>query len=135
MRREGTEKARNGGSAVGRTHHNLLAWQEAMELVKVVYQTTSHFPAFENFGLSNQLRRAAISIPSNIAEGAGREGAKEFLEFLSIARGSLSELETQILLARDLGYLPNPDNLIFSIDRLFALIGGLMNSLRKRITK
>jgi four helix bundle protein len=106
-----------------------------MELLKEVYQTTAGFPASEAFGLASQLRRAAISIPSNIAEGAGREGTKEFLQFLSIARGSLSELETQVLLARELGYISAPDSLVDRIDRLFALIGGLMSSLRKRITK
>ena len=120
---------------MGRAHHNLHAWQEAMELVKEVYQTTSHFPASESFGLTNQLRRAAISIPGNIAEGAGGDGTSEFLQFLGIARGSLREIETQILVARDLGYISDSDSLIVRIDRLFALIGGLMNSLRKRITK
>jgi four helix bundle protein len=118
-----------------RAHHNLAAWQEAMELVKEVYQATTDFPPSESFGLSSQIRRAAVSVPSNIAEGAGREGAKEFLQFLSISRGSISELETQIILAKNLGYLANPDNLLTRIDRLFALIGGLMNSLRKRTTK
>lgn len=118
-----------------RAHHNLVAWQEAMELVKEVYRATADFPASESFGLTNQLRRAAVSVPSNLAEGAGREGTKEFLQFLSISRGSLCELETQIILAKNLGYLANPDNLLTRIDRLFALIGGLMNSLRKRTTK
>lgn len=118
-----------------RAHHNLVAWQEAMELVKEVYRATADFPASESFGLTNQLRRAAVSVPSNLAEGAGREGTKEFLQFLSICRGSLSELETQIILAKNLGYMNNPDNLLTRIDRLFALMGGLMNSLRKRTTK
>jgi len=118
-----------------RAHHNLVAWQDAMELVKEVYRATADFPASESFGLTNQLRRAAVSVPSNLAEGAGREGTKEFLQFLSISRGSLCELETQIILAKNLGYMNNPDNLLTRIDRLFALMGGLMNSLRKRTTK
>ncbi|MBC7344805.1 MAG: four helix bundle protein, partial [Clostridia bacterium] len=82
-----------------RVHHELKAWQEAMALVREVYQATASFPAFEQYGLASQLRRAAVSIPSNIAEGAARESAKEFAQFLTMARGSLSELETQILIA------------------------------------
>jgi four helix bundle protein len=91
-----------------RAHHDLKAWQEAMALVKMVYENTSGFPAEENFGLKSQIRRAAVSIPSNIAEGAARTGPKEFLQFLSISRGSLSELETQLLIAKNLGYMKNP---------------------------
>ena len=116
-------------------HLSLFTLQEAMDPVKEVYQATADFPASESFGLSSQIRRAAVSVPSNIAEGAGREGAKEFLQFLSISRGSLCELETQIILAKNLGYISNPNNLLTRVDRLFALIGGLMNSLRKKINK
>ncbi len=75
-----------------------------MQLVKAVYQMTSDFPAEERYGLSQQMRRAAVSIPSNIAEGAGRNGAKEFLNFIGISRGSLAELETQLQLAVMLGF-------------------------------
>lgn len=103
-----------------------------MALVKLVYQNTSNFPATEDFGLKTQIRRAAVSIPSNIAEGAARTGSKEFLQFLSISRGSLSEVETQLLIARDLGYIKNPDEILEQIDKVFGLVGGLMNSLRKR---
>lgn len=85
---------------LSRKHHDLLVWQEALSLVKVIYRLTSQFPKEELYGLTTQMRRAAVSVPSNIAEGASRTGSKEFLKFLSIARGSLSELETQIARAR-----------------------------------
>jgi four helix bundle protein len=82
---------------VGKPHEQLDAWKYAMQLVKVVYQMTSTFPPEERYGLSQQMRRAAVSIPSNLAEGAGRNGIKEYVQFIGIARGSLAELETQLL--------------------------------------
>jgi len=88
-----------------RKHHELKAWQEAMELVKEIYRVTRDFPKEEIYGLVSQMRRAAVSIPSNISEGAARGGDREFIQFLIIARGSLSELETQLLISKDLGYL------------------------------
>ena len=88
-----------------RKHHELRAWQEAMELVKEIYRVTRDFPKEEMYGLVGQMRRAAVSIPSNISEGAARGGDREFIQFLIIARGSLSELETQLLISYDLGYL------------------------------
>lgn len=103
-----------------------------MELVKMVYEISTSFPAEENYGLKSQIRRAAVSISSNIAEGAARTGSKEFLQFLSIGRGSLSEVETQLLIAKNLGYIKNPDHILEQIDKVFGLLGGLMNSLRKR---
>lgn len=115
-----------------RAHHDLRVWQEAMELVKMIYQSSSSFPESENFGLKSQIRRAAISVPSNIAEGAARTSAKEFLQFLSISRGSLSEVETQILISKNLGYLKNPDHVMEQNDKVFGLLGGLINSLRER---
>ena len=115
-------------------HHELRAWQEAMALVRDVYRATESFPAFEQYGLASQLRRAAVSIPSNIAEGAARESTREFTQFLVMARGSLSELETQLLIAKDLGYLPEASvaSLLERVDTIFALIGGLIRSLRQR---
>ena len=115
-----------------RAHHDLKVWQEAMDLVKMIYQSSSSFPESENFGLKSQIRRAAISVPSNIAEGAARTSDKEFLQFLSISRGSLSEVETQMLISRNLGYLENPDHVMEHIDKVFGLLGGLINSLRER---
>lgn len=118
-----------------RAHHDLKVWQEAMDLVKMIYQSSSSFPESENFGLKSQIRRAAISVPSNIAEGAARTSAKEFLQFLSVSRGSLSEVETQMLISKNLGYLENPDHVMEQIDKVFGLLGGLINSLRERKNK
>ena len=114
-----------------RKHHNLKVWQEAMQLVKGIYAATTAFPKEESYGLTSQIRRAAVSIPSNVAEGAARTGAKEFLRFLSIARGSLSELETQIILAKELNFMKSNKELLEKINDVFGLLGGLMNSLNK----
>lgn len=88
-------------------HHfkELKIWQRAMSLTKLVYQVTEGFPKSEQFGLTNQLRRAAVSVPSNIAEGCGRASDKQLIYFLTIAQGSLCEVETQILLAFELKFL------------------------------
>lgn len=86
-------------------YKELVIWQRAMQLVKSVYHLTKTFPPEERYGLALQMRRAAVSIPSNIAEGQGRQGPKGFAHFLSITRGSLLELETQLLLSIDLGYV------------------------------
>ena len=118
-----------------RKHHQLQVWQEAMALVKMVYTVTSTFPQSENYGLTSQMRRVSVSIPSNVAEGAARTGTKEFLQFLSISRGSLSELETQVIIAKDLGYIKDENEILKQIDKLFGLLGGLMNSIRKRNAK
>jgi four helix bundle protein len=115
---------------VRRKHHDLQAWQFAIQLVKDVYTLTATFPPSEAYGLTNQMRRAAVSVPSNIAEGAARNGSKEFLHFLGIARGSLSELETQVVIAREIGYLSDSAMLERQIDDVFGLIGGLINSLK-----
>ena len=110
---------------MGKPHEQLEAWKFAMQLVKAVYQMTSDFPAEERYGLSQQMRRAAVSIPSNIAEGAGRNGAKEFLNFIGISRGSLAELETQLQLAVMLGFTA-PDHAAFELaDRTGKLLTGL----------
>lgn len=114
-----------------RAHHDLVAWQQAMALVKHVYTLTSNFPLDEKFGLVSQMRRAAVSIPSNIAEGAARHSGREFSQFLVIARGSLSELDTQLKIVQDLGYCTTEVELEAMIDRVFSLIGGLLNSTRK----
>ena len=100
-----------------------------MALVRVVYDLTRGFPAEETYGLVSQLRRAAVSVPSNLAEGAGRDGQKEFVRFLSIARGSLSEMETQLLIAADLGYLPRGHSAFVLLERVSRLITGLHRKL------
>jgi len=103
----------------------LDAWKEAMALVKHVYQFTETFPSSEAFGLTAQMRRAAVSIPSNLAEGAARTGAKEFAQFLNIAKGSLSELETQTLIAKDLGYATEVEKPLNQSERVSPLLAGL----------
>ena len=93
-----------------RSHRDLKVWQEVIGLVEFIYQLTSSFPAREQFGLTSQLRRAAVSVPANIAEGCARTGTKELLRFLSIAQGSLSELDTLVEVANRLGYLQEIEN-------------------------
>jgi len=116
---------------VRRKHHDLRAWQEGIAFVKDIYDLSSSFPKEEMYGLTSQLRRAAVSVPANIAEGAARQTDKEFIQFLAIARGSLSEAETLLILAHKIGYvatLPTQERL----DRLFGLLGGLIRSLKER---
>jgi len=114
-----------------RKHHKLLAWQESVSLVKQVYEISARYPKEELYGLTSQIRRAAISVPSNIAEGAARDSSTEFARFLIIARGSLSELETQLLIAKELGYY-HEENIFDKIDNIFALIGGLLKKVRSQ---
>ena len=89
------------------THKDLDVWKLGIELVEEIYKITSKFPKNEIYGLISQMRRAAISIPSNISEGAARDSTKEFIQFLYIALGSLSELETQVIIAKKLSYINN----------------------------
>jgi four helix bundle protein len=105
-----------------------------MRLAREVYVETRTFPREELYGLTAQLRRSAVSIPSNIAEDAARAGTKEFLHFLAIARASMSELETQLLLSRDLGYIESQAfaRLSETLNHAFAVLGGLINSLMSR---
>ena len=115
-----------------RNYSELIAWQKAMDLVELVYAFTKGFPKEEQYGLTNQLQRAVVSIPSNIAEGQGRRSTNEFLRFLSIASGSLREVETQALIAPRLGYMQEADtqNLMELASEAGRLINGLINSLR-----
>ena len=112
-------------------HQKLDAWKKSFFFVKEIYLITEKLPADERFGLTSQIRRSSVSIPSNIAEGAGRKSKKEFIQFLSIALGSLSELDTQLLLCKELGFIDqiNCDNLISELDIIGKLIYGLMKSL------
>ncbi|CCF69475.1 four helix bundle protein [Xanthomonas citri] len=105
-----------------------------MELVEMIYRFTDVFPEQERYGLTAQLRRAAVSVPSNIAEGAARRSTSDYARFLSIARGSLSELDTQIQIAIRLGYSNPEDEDIVSrqVDQVFAKLTALMNALRRR---
>ena len=89
-----------------KTHKDLDVWNKSVSLVTLVYEVTKSFPKDEIYGLTNQIRRSAVSIPSNIAEGSARQGNKEFAQFLYISLGSLSELETQLIIADNLKYIP-----------------------------
>lgn len=116
-----------------RKHRDLRVWQAAVDLVELVYQVTAAFPREELFGLSAQMRRSAVSIPSNIAEGSARKGTKELLHYLSVASASLSELDTQIELARRIG-LTQPDAALDEkMEEVFALLVSLEASLRRRV--
>jgi four helix bundle protein len=103
-----------------------------MELMENVYAATRSFPREEVFGLTTQMRRAAVSVPANIAEGAARSGAKELVRFLAIAAASLSELDTHVEIARRLGYLKD-EKLLGQIDTVAAVLMGLDASLRKKL--
>ena len=116
-----------------RPHQKLEVWIKAIELVTDLYKCTEHFPGDERYGLTSQLRRAAVSIPANIAEGAGRRSKKEFAHFLSNSQGSASELETELIIAHRLGYLDGR-----SFSRLTAqldLIGRLITGLDHHLTR
>jgi four helix bundle protein len=123
------------GAVMGRSaraHQDLKVWQEAMALAKDIYAFSANFPKSEVYGLASQIRRAAVSVPSNIAEGASRTTEKEFLQFLSIARGSLSEMETQLQLAVELGMGPEADAPFARVSTVYALLGGLIRSLHQQ---
>jgi four helix bundle protein len=117
---------------MGQSYKDLIAWQKAMKLVKAVYQVAQSFPREERYGLTNQLRRAAVSVPSNIAEGQARFSQKEFRHFLSQARGSLVEIETQLLISEDLGYLSekSAQPLLQGAAELGRIINGLIAAIK-----
>lgn len=109
-------------------YKKLIVWQKAMELVRLVYRLSKVFPADERYALTDQLRRAAVSIPSNIAEGCGRTSRKDYAHFLSIARGSLYETMTQLQIAQDLGYIEISEDLkVLSDD-----VGKILTTLMKK---
>ena len=117
-----------------RSHHNLDAWRKSVDFVVEVYKMTDTFPKEEKFGLTSQIRRASVSIPTNIAEGAARKSDKEFLQFLSIAQGSASEVETEILIAHRLGYLNKQDfeHADLCLDDIGRMLTGLSNHLKRK---
>jgi four helix bundle protein len=111
------------------TFRELLAWQKAMSLVTEVYRVTRSFPKEELYCLTAQIRRAAISVPSNIAEGQSRPTGGQFRQFLGHAKGSMAELETQLLIAKSLGYLDEPNDLFERVAEVSRLLAGLLRSL------
>ena len=108
---------------------NLVVWQKSIVLVTDIYRATQTFPKEELYGLTSQLRRAAVSIPSTIAEGQGRLTRGEFRQFLGYAKGSLAEVETQMVIAQNLGYLTVPNSLIDELHEVARMLNGLLNSL------
>jgi four helix bundle protein len=110
-------------------HRNLAVWRKAMAMVRDIYRLTADFPKHEVYGLASQLRRAAVSIPSNLAEGYGRNSRTELHQFVGMARGSLAEMETQIEIGRDLGYL-RPEHAADLLERS-AEIGRMLTGLRE----
>ena len=118
-----------------RPHEKLDVWCKSIDLVTAIYSITKSFPGEERYGLTSQIRRAAVSIPANIAEGAARQTDREFHQFLSIAQGSSSELETELLIAKNLGYLTpdEHDRIYHEVNTIARMIVGLSKSVRNRI--
>ena len=115
------------------THKDLEVWKKSMNLVEGVYKLMKQLPESEKYGLISQIKRSSISIPSNIAEGAGRASTKEFIRYLDIATGSLSELETQLLLLERLGFCSAEENLTEEIQTIGKMLYGLRISLRNKL--
>jgi four helix bundle protein len=120
---------------MGGTYQDLRVWQSAMELTMAVYHATRKFPADEMYGLSSQLRRPAVSVPSNIAEGKGRSSDKELLQFLNHATGSIYEVQTQLEIAGSLGYLANVDRRTLGekADDVARMLNGMIAKFRQNI--
>ena len=116
-----------------KNHKHLIVWQKALTLASEIHTISKAFPRAELYGLTAQLRRAAVSIPSNIAEGAARHSTREFIHFLYIARGSLAEVETQLYLAQSAGYLEDLRPMEESMDHVGRLINALIRGLRRRL--
>jgi len=115
-----------------RPHKKLNVWKKSIEFVTKIYKVTESFPDSEKFGLISQIRRSAVSIPSNISEGAARSSKKEFIQFLSIAQGSTSELETQLIISNNLGFLKTENiHLLNELDEISRMIIGLIRTLKK----
>jgi four helix bundle protein len=113
-------------------HKDLDVWKKSMDFVEIVYQLTNDFPDSEKFGLTNQIRRAVVSIPSNIAEGSGRKSDKELIQFVHIALGSLAEVETQYLISVRLKYVTKNEILEEELVVLNKLLIGFRNYLLKK---
>jgi four helix bundle protein len=120
-------------TATIRNYRDLIAWQRAMDLVEAIYTASRSFPKDEAYGLTSQVRRAAVSVASNVAEGHGRSGSREFAHRLSIAHGSLCEVETQIEIAARLGYITNDrmEEILRLAVETGKLINGLMHSVER----
>ncbi|NLY00513.1 MAG: four helix bundle protein [Rhodopirellula sp.] len=117
-----------------KTFRDLLVWQKSMALVTEVYRASGEFPSHERYGLSSQIRRCAVSIPSNIAEGFGRHSTVDYIRFLTIANGSLYELQTQVEIALNLGYMESKiyDTLHEQTREIERMMSSLIQSLKRR---
>ena len=117
------------------SYHDLVVWQRAIDFVVDCYRLTGHFPRTETYGLASQLQRAAVSVPSNIAEGAGRGHTKEYLRHLGIARGSLFEAETQIIISQRLAYTTEAQiqPLLSTVAEIGRMLHGLIASLERKL--
>ncbi|HEX9804448.1 MAG TPA: four helix bundle protein [Candidatus Dojkabacteria bacterium] len=113
------------------SYKDLIVWQKAIELVKKIYSITKNFPDEEKFGLASQVRRSAVSIPSNISEGRSRGSKKDFIRFLYIAKGSLSELETQILISLELRFIKKEDTQ--NIESLITEVNKMLSSMISKL--
>ena len=120
---------------MSRPHQDLDAWKVGMSLARAVYRATGQMPTDERFGLTSQMRRAAVSVPSNVAEGAARGSQREFAQFLFVSRGSLAELQTQLLLAEQLELIPSQPKLHKLIEDEYGLLCGLINHLKRTSDK
>ena len=116
-----------------RTYRDLKAWQKSMDLVRSVYETTGQMPSSERFGLTNQMRRAAVSIPSNIAEGYARQATVDYIRFLRTARGSLAELSTQTEIAISLKMLLENERLAALLQEVDRILQALIRSLEEKL--
>lgn len=116
------------------SYRDLLVWQKAVELALLIYRLSEGFPKRETYGLASQIRRAGVSIPSNIAEGYGRASRKEYVQFLSIAQGSLKEMETQTIIAQRLEYatLSQAQRVLSEAEVVGKMLGGLIRSLKSK---
>ena len=117
-----------------RSYRDLQAWRLAVRLKKIVYRVSAGFPADERYGLTSQVRRAAVSIASNIAEGWGRGTTPDYIRFLRMARGSMYEVETQLIIARELGFVDDEkyEYTEGAIDEAGRVLGGLIRSIEKK---
>jgi four helix bundle protein len=117
-----------------KTHKDLIVWRKSIELVKYIYLETQNFPQVEMYGLTSQMKRASVSIPSNIAEGCGRHSDQELIRFLYIALGSASELETQIIISKELSFLNETsfNRLIMKNESIIKMLTSLLHSIKAK---
>ncbi len=118
-----------------KSHKDLEVWKKSVDLVEAIYKLTEGFPKSEQFSLSVQMQRSAISVPSNIAEGSGRMSRGDYIRFLYIARGSLLELDTQLEIAERLGYISNEqsEDICYLSERILKMVDGLIFSLKRNV--